>query len=1252
MTPESFQERPGQKANPESKDANNPDTRNGAASEREGKLRAVADDFLGKEKAAAAQPVAADAEYTMNRVDESLGYLPFLEHLLEEMKDKDEWTWDGADEAAKEKALLQSAALAVRTNIKKLSDALGAVPDTNGKEYGRLRSLYLDRAKRLTELTASVHEEEENAELRNAQLAVEQAQEMLPHMGMDEAIDWVAQTLAAIDGNDWQSSGLKETYGLLINACKAGLQKKIAEEKGSIGNDPAKASAFCGHAMELATLFTDRGSPIDSDLTDIDFAAGMAKDAMGFEELAMRYMEKTLGEKNPLKEYVSDKKRGVLDKIAALPEGTRTDPQVLEMQRKIDADPMSIQEISEQYAILRTLEAQFNGEKTTDIQGEINGKMTAFLENAYETFERFLDGDMGGAANLQDIDAAVGAPGMTAMQIEAWTLLSDIQGYGYDIGDKTWSYVAAGAKIGGMIAAGIAVGIATGGLGVVAAALAGGAAMTGVNAVVNQQGFDNLDDALKTYGKDFAINATTMGAARYLSAGRAAYQLSRAGLLKDAGGLSKITGIAGQKGGARILGSIDDASSIGTRLAGATLEGTADLALGTTLDTAITGGEFLDNLKNNAMFFGLGYAEFAGAGLRKLRGLPNEDLHGLAQTVNKANMQRINIQKITGGVSLEELLSSADPADLLRKNGVGESELKQVFEELDGLRKTKAEFEAAFEKAAALPDAPNAAAPQSDEEKIEVIKTTIMALPDTAEGLAKRVEGGAFVLGLKATDLSETQAKAILDAHAVKMKDGKKYSPAELKQKMQILKQGGFTREQVATLLRMGVCGVAPPPVLKNKAFGVPPPPVLPNRRNANTVTAADKPRPQPKALEKVSVTLTQGLPANDRATNRPTTVKPGQYEAMITQSGIHVILEKVGSGYRMYEVQPGTIFEASKTTAPAVQPQAPKAAPSAVQRNTPSVPPPPAAPRRPAASPSPTPSGSPSQAPRAPKLSVSPALQATINKAAKLGHEAPDAMPPSLQRHLAALADAPVMAMAHMTFVRGKEAGKTVGYRNMTNKRSADAFVANGIKVENDSSKIGGWFVREDNTSYDPLFIPLQKPISTKLNLSQTIEIVNVDTQKDGMALLRYNYFNYGNLDSAGRRGTPLNIAILLPMEQAKAIQAELKQHPDSVRTFFIAAAQDVDRADYIWTERAPNYADITKQRMFFTESTRKDNTDSAGSYRMSIIKNEGSAWVADTPTQAEARLIESHQRYLQPRQTPATQPEPKKGFLASLFG
>lgn len=1162
--------------------------------EGEQALQAAIDDYLAKEKVAANAGITPDVEYHVAWIDDSLGYVPFLEHVLEEMKDKDEWLADSSNEAQLEKNLLQSTAQSIRRNLNGLSKALDAAPQKSGKAYEHLRSIYLERAKRYTELTASVNEDEENVELRDATLATQQAAEMLPHMTMDEAIDWVKQALSSIDGNNWQSSGLKATYGKLINTCKAALQKKLVQEKGEINNDPAKASSFCGHAMELAKLFTDRGSPIDSDLTDIDFAEGMAKDAMGFEELAMRYVEKSLSEKNPLKNYVAEKKGAVLAKFSALPPEQRTD-QIVNIESTLNGNPTDVAGISEQYALLRNIETQLSGQpeiKQEIIQGEINKEFTPFLESAYVKFETFLNGTIGGAANLGEINAAIGEPGLNPMQVEAWKLLADIQGYGYDVSDKTWSYVAMGAKIAAMIAAGIAVGIATGGLGVVAAALAGGAAMTGVNAVINQQGFDNLEDAFKTYGKDFAVNAATMGAARYLAAGRTAFQLSRAGLLQQAGGLSKVFSIAGKAGGAKLLGSLDDASSLGTRLLGATGEGTADLVIGTSLDTAIKGGEFMENLQGNAMFFGLSFAEFGQQGIgglwKKLRSAPDEQLHGLSQLVNKANLGRMNIHKLSGGIHVEDLLSSTDPTALLKKGGVDDKELKQIFEELDGLKQTKAEFEEAFKKAAALPDAPNTAAPQSDEEKIEAIKTTIMTLPDTPEGLAKRVEAGAFVLGGKPGDLTPAQSQAILDAHAIPMADGQKYSMAELKQKMQILEAGGFTREQADTLLRMGVCGAPPPPPPvppKKNAFGVPPPPLVPGRRpnmpppppaipgrmqnTSSSPSAADKPSEiRTSTPEKPAASV----PNNPKASTIPTKA-PERMKPIVTPD------------------LSGRIAKAADI-----------AGDPGVRLN--------------------------------PELMT--ILDDTLQKADIRVYIHDKLNPEHAQS-----------SVGYQTF--GNERADLNAPRDASGSGSISDRDPRATSIPQASNRTLKRLLQEIN---------YKRPDKTLNMAANRESIRLAAESPPGKKSLVYMYsgINYKDSGSMSRPGTVMGVLVQLDAKDADAAFAALKKNPEQARAFFIAASADVKRSDRIWGERRPNYDEANNDRqLVFAKENGKDAMPDisfvkpgTNGWQESPPTEADQRLLKDLAKEIQGK----NQSALRPQSSAPKKPEPKKGLWDRFFG
>ncbi len=86
------------------------------------------------------------------------------------------------------------------------------------------------------------------------------------------------------------------------------------------------------------------------------------------------------------------------------------------------------------------------------------------------------------------------------------------------------------------------------------------------------------------------------------------------------------------------------------------------------------------------------------------------------------------------------------------------------------------------------------------------MKETIMNLPDTEEGYAKRIEAAEYLLK---TELNDAQKTAIRAAHDVPMA-GDRYSFAELRQKMNILEEAGFTPVQADRLLRMGVCGRPP----------------------------------------------------------------------------------------------------------------------------------------------------------------------------------------------------------------------------------------------------------------------------------------------------------------------------------------------------------------------------------------------------------------------------------------------------------
>src|SRR3989338_114878 len=228
-------------ASPEKKENKSPQEQNSAESVRnEQRMQS----YTQAERKAATRPIENDIEYKTQRIDASLGYVPYLEALLREVTDKDEWFGDSADEQAKEKVLLKSAVDAVRGNLETFRGELENSTDKSSRAYERLRALYTERSARLTELLANVDENYENTELRDTEAAVKQAQETIKHMTTEQAIDWVARMMAQIDANNWQSKGLKETFGKLAIACRQAMQMKLAQEKTEAMKDPKKAKDY------------------------------------------------------------------------------------------------------------------------------------------------------------------------------------------------------------------------------------------------------------------------------------------------------------------------------------------------------------------------------------------------------------------------------------------------------------------------------------------------------------------------------------------------------------------------------------------------------------------------------------------------------------------------------------------------------------------------------------------------------------------------------------------------------------------------------------------------------------------------------------------------------------------------------------------------------------------------------------------------------------------------------------------------
>jgi len=187
------------------------------------------------------------------------------------------------------------------------------------------------------------------------------------------------------------------------------------------------------------------------------------------------------------------------------------------------------------------------------------------------------------AATMEQIQEKTGVT-FTEKQKEAFALLGDIKGYGFDVSDHTWRMVGEGGKIAAAIAAGVALGAITAGagFGVMGTMMAGGVGGTVTTMATQQLTFETFGDL----SKEFTLNATTAGAGRYFSAGRVMYNMQRGGKLSEVGMRNVL--VAATKGGddwMRFMKESDAALSIGTRLAGMTRENAAGTLAAASLNT-------------------------------------------------------------------------------------------------------------------------------------------------------------------------------------------------------------------------------------------------------------------------------------------------------------------------------------------------------------------------------------------------------------------------------------------------------------------------------------------------------------------------------------------------------------------------------------------------------------------------------------------------------------------------------------------
>ena len=657
-------------------------------------------DYLaGREKARSAD--LKDIENLDPAKYKEHAYAPFLLHMMEDFGD---WEMDDA----KEKDVAKQMVDAVSAGLDATKARLDQTDMVESPAYQALQKAYAEDLKTFVEVTANVGDSfeseafREDAEKKDEQQKFERiakyTQEAIRVMPLNEGIAWVKKLMKDIDANDWQSEGLKAAYGSLAHNARMALKGKLDEASQAIKpEETEKRKAHEQLRFDLAKLFTDRSGAIDSNLVDPDFSAELLKSTINFQGLALQYAEKQLQKNNPLKVLIVEKKVAVLTSLEGLPEEKKKLPQIQKALAIINGTPEDMKALSTQYATVRSWEAQINGEDPfPDIQTEVTEQTTLFMGEALQSFGEFLDSGATGAS-VESIEAATGTK-FSPEQSQAYALLADIEGFGMlDLSDKTWNTTVEFAKVGAMIAAGVALGIATGGSGfaiagsaVLGSAVVGGVGMTAAGAVLFQKGFDDFGEAAKIYGADLAVNAVGFGAARVLQAGRIALQLRRAGMMDESVGVAsqtkEIFKMANQGGEPwKALMALDDSMHIGTRLIGASAESVCDFAVTSVCDTVVNTyilgeGAFLSNLSKaftdpmNIGFLGAGLGmELSPAMVKKIRTALGkaepETLHGMDQALNKASnaKQHLSADLREQGIAWKDFARSSDPESSLRK---------------------------------------------------------------------------------------------------------------------------------------------------------------------------------------------------------------------------------------------------------------------------------------------------------------------------------------------------------------------------------------------------------------------------------------------------------------------------------------------------------------------------------------------------------------------------------------------------------
>ncbi len=766
-------------------------------------VKTSGDDY--SQKAGESAELSFEEDFEENfQVDPKIhGYIPAFEKAILATQDVNNPFGDSDEN---EHRALEDIRICCQSNLSAFSQKLDGANDKEkqNNDYKTAESKYVESAKRFVELCASVDEKYESTDARRVNSAIETANQLMPRMSLEESITWSTEMLAKIDSNDFQSSAISTDYQKLFEVLKDNLKQKLENEKN--GGDYASYSKSC---ITLAKTFSGRSGAIDSALCDSKWAGELALEASNTSKIYIEILNKKVNVLPGMEKFQDAYEERKGETLTYL---KRQNP-VIESAIQVLEGPVNSQEdLMRQWSVIVPVKFLIDGKEMPSqevLEGYIQNKVAPVMIEAHGAFIDHIKQGEGTDPAILSKELGVN---LDPYQIEGINLLNDIEGNGwFDLSDQSWDYAEAGAKICASIAVGVAAAVLTAPCSLIVGAAAAGLAMTASNAVINQTGFeDGAQGFVDAYGADMIINTATMGSARYLAAGRAVLQMKSAGAIQ--GGYGKvflspqgreIMKLASQRGGMRVISSLDEGMGLGNRLVGASLEGAADVTIGATLDTVFTGGTFEENLQNNAMFFGVGFGmEFGGPAMgRFIKG---------AEFADDASLGSIK------ALNEEAVILQTDMSKFCKENGVKRSDFEKMLKEgklSDALRDNegavplfrryqegKEKYKKALDKVLKLADEVKNEVPGAIDEELSAdgVEKNASLLPKPR--LRKAEE-------LLRKELSPAQKEAILKAHEVGAGGEGKFTKAELLEKARILEEAGFTKDERRVLMENGITG-------------------------------------------------------------------------------------------------------------------------------------------------------------------------------------------------------------------------------------------------------------------------------------------------------------------------------------------------------------------------------------------------------------------------------------------------------------